>query len=616
MQGSNHIYFLYDPQAGQFYYVENDVVKKTGQPKILDFSPGGWQDISIQNVRNTTYFGIDRSFTVPLNFYETAGKIVKNVFYLQGTEARLLLIIMEQKLFISSTEYAFYYDEFYKGELDFSKFVHSSETTTANIMEGGFSKMLKDNEGTTYTYPADQSGMPRIYNDGVVLKQKSTFIIYNGNAIGYIGPHTLAMNLVSTESIDSLGSVSQERSQGVNNSAASLWNSGIRFLSPGADSTQLTVEWDFKFTAQLADGIGPVNPTRILFRLEIVSSATASTFVILQEPTTTDPAFLYNHEWHFQGTATVTIPAGARAITYMTANQNASFTYWNYSIDTGTFTADYNFRKEPTFIKGFDLLDIGKRIIGSLTNGEYALQSSLLSKPGFRIAITSVDCIRLLPNPNVKITWKDFWGLVDTNFDCGLYVIDKVVYLELKEDMIDWNDYYDMGVLSDVKITPATDWQPPSVKIGYPNEKYENVNGRQEFNTTQEYKTPISRGTAKDFVGTIRADCYGLEFLRITLDGKPTTDSEYDDNLFAVHLKDATEVISAGPVIPAVFETVYKVDRTLNAYATGLLMPQSVFNLKLSPKQCLFRKENFLKSCLYWLDSKKLSGQRRIRMAK
>jgi len=39
MQGSNHIYFLYDPQAGQFYYVENDVVKKTGQPKILDFSP-------------------------------------------------------------------------------------------------------------------------------------------------------------------------------------------------------------------------------------------------------------------------------------------------------------------------------------------------------------------------------------------------------------------------------------------------------------------------------------------------------------------------------------------------------------------------------------------------
>lgn len=602
MSRPKHIYFLYNPETSKFYYVENDLVKQTGRPRRLDFAPGGWQDISIQNVRNTTYFGIDRSFSVPLDYYETAGKIVKQIFYQYGTEARLLQIIMEEKLFYDGVNYGFYYDEFYKGELDLSKFVHAGHKATANIMEGGFSKMLKDKEGQTFTYPASDSTMPRIYNDGVLLVQKSTYIVYNGDVLNNLGGHTLALNLINTESIDSLGSVSERRVV-TSNAAGPLWATNEKFINIGVEDTDVTLTWDFKMTPQLAEGVGPVNPTTMILQLQILTSSTTTVNKSLYIVPTTDPILLYNHEHHFHGTATYNVPAGARLLLYMTANQNRDLTYYTYSSDTGTLTVDYNYRKEPTFIKGFDLFDIGGKIINSMTDGDYTFASNLLTKPGFRIAITSVDCIRLFSQAKVKITWKEFWEFCNTVWDCGLYVLGKVVHLELKEDMIDYNDYVHVGELSDVKITPATDWQFPSMKIGYPNEKYENVNGLQEFNTTQEYKTPISRGAVKEWVGSIRADCYGIEFLRITLDGKPTTDSVYDGNLFAIHLEDTFSGKLNENGVP---ELVYSLNRDLNPYATGLITPASVYNLKLSPKQCFYRKENYIKSCMYWQDAKKI----------
>jgi hypothetical protein len=56
-------------------------------------------------------------------------------------------------------------------------------------------------------------------------------------------------------------------------------------------------------------------------------------------------------------------------------------------------------------------------------------------------------------------------------------------------------------------------------------------------------------------------------------------------------------------------QLVYELDRSLNPYATGLLEPDSVFNIWLSPKHCLLRNGDYIRSLFYKQDTQKLTFQ-------
>ncbi len=55
-------------KTGLFYYVDNDIVKTTPTPTPLQYSPDGWKDQLVNYARNETYYGIFRSYTIPLQF--------------------------------------------------------------------------------------------------------------------------------------------------------------------------------------------------------------------------------------------------------------------------------------------------------------------------------------------------------------------------------------------------------------------------------------------------------------------------------------------------------------------------------------------------------------------
>lgn len=98
MQGADYIFCL---QSKNFAFWKPDnsgSVTLNNQPYFLDFSPSGWEDVQISNIRNKKYWGIDRTVTVPLAYVNDGAKILKHIFYTKGIEEPVYLVIASQQL--------------------------------------------------------------------------------------------------------------------------------------------------------------------------------------------------------------------------------------------------------------------------------------------------------------------------------------------------------------------------------------------------------------------------------------------------------------------------------------------------------------------------------------
>src|SRR3989344_7313854 len=116
IQGAPYLFALQDKNYNFYKLAADGSITISAQPYFLQFSPAGWDDIAIQNVRNRKYWGIDRSVTVPLSYVKDGGRILKTIFYTQGIEAQVYLVIASQKLYYEeNVGYGFWYKRLYRG---------------------------------------------------------------------------------------------------------------------------------------------------------------------------------------------------------------------------------------------------------------------------------------------------------------------------------------------------------------------------------------------------------------------------------------------------------------------------------------------------------------------
>lgn len=600
-QGRSHIYFLMD-SGNKSYYVSNGMVLASSTPRPLQFTPDGWRNITISNQRNQKYFAIDRSFSVPLDYVKDGAQILKHLYYNRGLEEKVFMCIAKQVLYFDATHYGYYYTLLYKGELDFANFNDSSTKVTVNIMEGGPVKLIKARENTSYEIPVEDI---LVKMDGVNLRQSANYLITNGALASDLGGHTLDATLLANEAISSLGAQSQQRVL-TGNATSDLWNLGQLFLITGAEDADITLNWDFRMTPVLT-GVGAVFGTTIALQCRVLLSDSTEFSIPgvafgrnIEEIGGGDPLLLYNIEHHFQGSVSFTAPAGSKIVLYMTATVNRDFTFFTYDND-GEFSVAYTYTHPTTYIKALRPLKLLQDIIYKLTAGEYSIASDALTTYN-DIVVTCGDAIRGIDEAKIKTTLLNFFQSFNTVLGIGMGMIGSQLRLEQKGYWVDYSDPIDLGEVKNLRISPATDYIYNNLKIGYPAQEYEDVNGRQEFNNTHEYDLPVTRITKTlEMVSSYRADCYGIEFTRINLEGKNTTDDKADNDVFLLHIKD----------IPIEEEglTVYELDRSLNAGATGILEPETVFNIFLSPKHCLFRNGNYLHSLFYKQDGKIITFQ-------
>lgn len=581
MQGKDFIYFFFD-ENNNSYYAYGDTVLLSASLKPLEFTHDGWKKIQLQNQRNPTYFAIDRSFSVPLEYLKDGAQILKYIYYNFGVEGKVYMSICKQELFFDATHYGFYYKLLYNGEIDLANFKHDGVKVTVNIMEGGIVKLIKAFENTKYEIPVDVPEAVEILMDGVELKKGASYNVLEGQITGPgLVTHFIPIIFLNEEGGE-VGVIFDSQSFGESDPRIVRNESGSPITFPLTGSIKFKIEYAADKYQLLIRKKKADNSLETLFDSGIFSVTNNAIYEI---PFSFTVTLNDNEQLFFVGRDLANAsPANL---------PNLKMTYYETDI-----SLNFNFKFRDTTIKALRPEYVFQQLISKISDSAYIPQSTYLQTIQ-DVVVTCGDAIRGITGAKIKTSLRDFFQSYNSDFGLGMGMIGNTLRLEEKAYWVQYTDVVDLGEVSKMKVSPATDLLVNNIKNGSPNQEYDDVNGKQEFNTTQERSAPITR-IAKDLnlVSVYRKDCYGIEFTRINLEGKTTTDDKSDNDVFMIHIEDAPRG-----------DGFYHLDRSLNDGATGLLTPSTVFNLYLTPARGIRRNGNYIRSLFYKLDAKYLKFQ-------
>ncbi len=626
MEGKQFLYFITNT-AGSCYYSDRGTVMLQGQLRSLSATPDGWEDIAIGWERNMTYFGLMRNFSFPLGFVRDGAEILNYIYLTEGAEAKAFLVIYKLGLRYTPGNpgsYSFVYTGYYKGEFDFSTCVPEESRTTINILDGGLEALVKANENTQYEIPLDDPKALILRNDGVNLRNTAQYLITDGfgfDDFSLMGNHIVNLTEIQKEVSQIAGTQAPERTKVANSSTAKR-ATGQWFMKATADAT-ITITYDFILTTTYPASGTALNPAAFL---NVSIQAIDETDTLVTEKN----KILLNKNsasligtFHIQGSVDLSVNAGDEVYLYTFVSIEGAGgginTQFNYSGE-GLFKVDYLYRHPASNHSVMTAARLFNRIIDKMSEGKYTTESAYLDKRT-DLVLSSGDGVRKIEGAKIKTSFSDFWQWLSSKTDVHFGIKDGKAYIgELKElfqppiiipdtgmgghltNPLDRST--DIGEVRNLKISTAKDLMFNRIKVGYPNQNYEDVNGRTEFNSTQNWTVPITRvNTELDLISPYRSDCIGIEYIRINFDGKKTTDSSSDNDTFAFQINKTAILHESG------LYYYYTLDRTANPYLTGVVDPESMYNVKLSPKHSLIEKGRFLHSCLDHLDGKVIKFQ-------
>lgn len=641
MEGKKFLYFVQNAD-GLFADYSLSFLQWTSTPTPLTYTPDGWQDLSITEELDSKYFGLNRTYGTPQNFVEDGAGILKAILYRMGYNAQATLTILEQQLYFSDTEYGYYYTQLGKCSIDFTTFSHQGEKVVSNILEGDLKAMFSANEDTAYEIAIDPAVAKVVLLDGLKLKQYANYIVQDpvDPAFRTNGNNLIGLEITSTEQKTQLGTQNVVRTRIDDNAA--IFASEQYLLGNVPIDTVFTCSVDFGMLVTLAAGVSPDPAVKYTLALRVFDK-NGNIVVYPGNPNlifeVDGPANLYNKHIQVKGSVSINLLAGYTVylwsginVTNESGAEGGDAVFYAYDTTTSTgldtdsnVTITYFYIFKPTQTLWLDPLYILQQLVSMLSGGLYTAQSDFLaSLPNIPTTIdslpyslfTSGDAVRGLSGAVLKISIDDFFAAINGTYNLGLGIINNVLRVEPKAF---WVTNPDAEVLlgegSKFQFDVWTDVLFNTISIGCPNETYDealgDINGRYEVNMTHHYGTPVLNiNVDLDLTTKARRDMYGIEYTRINLDGKTTSDADSDNDMFELAIVNVPRkaITIPGLLIPIPpTQELYLADRTINPFVAGLLDNTSAFNLKLTPKHCLLRHGNYLRSVLHGMDGQKIT---------
>ncbi|WP_430897623.1 MULTISPECIES: hypothetical protein [unclassified Paraflavitalea] len=589
-------FFLLSKATNTCYYTNDFVnLEQSSVPNFLKYPPIGWKDINILNVRNRKYFGLDRSLSVSLSFVEDGAFILKKLFYEYGIEADCVLVIMKKELYFDPANYGFYYSKLAEWDVDFSTFSHESHIVQVNVVEGGFVADIKAKEANVYEFDIDQLDPIKVRLDPVKLFSNSTYKIsrsFPAQSIpqkqiipfDQIGSEGFLNNIVIKPTIGDLVDYAQ------NTITTENLNTSEKYLFTAAADSEVTIE----IKGSISGTTG-----RAGNQWFISTGSSDSLPVVTESIGIIEMETLPLISYPFSIKKTFNVLRGHRVFLYRMSTTFNNNGFWNYNDDT-TMRLTVAEMYDTTFCNCVYASTLFSKIIEKITDKANVAKSDLLDSYK-DIVITSGDSIRRVQGAKIKTSLSQFFDWANSTFGVGLGIKEGKVRLESKSFFIDNTSIVDLGEISDLKVKVDTTSIFNNLKIGYPEVTYDEVNGKNEFNIKQEYSNPIKKVVSSlSLLSPYRADCYGIEFLRIEGLYKESSDTSSDNDVFVIKKE-------RDPYLDSVQGESFKIDRSLNSYASGILDTQTVYNLFLTPKRNLLRNASYLASCFYRMEQRKLT---------
>lgn len=536
------------------------IIIKDSKEFILPTSPDGWDDTVISWVRSETYTGLIRNMAVPMKFPLDGAWLIREKFYTDGIEGRVQLKI--NKLNRST----WVYEQLFLGDLDLSMFEDGAEFVEVTAMEAGISSRVKAYEGIKYTFPMDEAIDVEL--PGLKLLETATFLLTSGAQY----PLTLNNQVLFPLMII------QNETKSVEASAQE-----VEFTSLGQPPLNLTTsdKWFYKATVN-----GDIRFQGFVEGSNFMIYVRDETGVILRTIGGSAGGQYFKIPFDF----TLTVTAGKKLfLTGTTFVIGGPTTMYD-----GEISASYTTISPPSIIKAFRPKYLFDQLIKKMNGTEYPTQSFHLDR-WRQLVITSGEAIRGIRNPKLKTSFKDFFTSINAVTNAGFGTENNKAVLEAKDYFFRNIEAFDLGEVKKFNLTPNKSDFYSSIKVGYPDQNYDEINGRQEFNSEQIHSTPITRVQRElDLLSIYRADIYGIEFLRINLEGKSTTDNSSDNDVFFIFINDQEE--------PG--QDYFRPEPSTDfANVSGVAAGDTAYNLRISPKRNLFRHGNYLHAMLDKLGS-------------
>lgn len=542
MPNKDLLFFLVETD-GRVRQIVNGVVTSLATKRHLPHAPIGSQEISIGWERSMQWWGNIRNFSLPLGFVFEGGKIIRNDAYKFNVDRELDLLILRFVSEIDNTYYKDYYKYLYKGRLDFSTFEDKQGVPVVqiSIMEGGINKLLKSQSQTQFNIPLDDEA-DNIKMDGIHLEGSGLFNIASEIEIGH---HVTAstertafapINFISRDGTAAgLAFLSQTVEVTGNASWATRTSSTNRFAE-GAASNTSTVNAEISGTLRWNCVVGTI----VGVRFRIIRS---NQLEINKDDYLMTPMVVPLSGQNFEQDIDITVPVepGERLyfeIVFYGGGFNADIDI-QFLQDTD-ITVSFFSRFPTTYIKAFRPYILYKRICAEMGISENKIVSEALLASN--IFITSGDGVRGLPNAVVKTNFNDFFKAFSTYLMAGVAVegetgseklyFEKFDHFFVRDSVLAATE---LGQAKDMVIKEAVDLYFSSIKVGHAEQQTDDVNGKFDPNGYLIFTSPQKTVTRElNLQSPYKAGPIEIEIKRQNYEGKTTTDSDIDNDVYAI----------------------------------------------------------------------------------
>lgn len=216
--------------------------------------------------------------------------------------------------------------------------------------------------------------------------------------------------------------------------------------------------------------------------------------------------------------------------------------------------------QEPTTTKAYRLKDTIERYLLLMTGKSNILKSDFIDSIGSNMFITDGALVRNIPvtstNTNTRThqletSFKDIFDSFDASWNLSVGVekegFKEYVRIEQKEYFFNTNVVLDLGELTDISRTTASEFVYSGTNIGYDGEaKIEGIQGLDKTNGAANRITTITRQEkVYEKISKFQTDDYPREVQRRKQFGEsPTEDVKYDDTKMILDCQKAVADIS------------------------------------------------------------------------
>ena len=613
-------YFL-KADATTYYQVAGGMVSTTTTPTQIVADPMEWRETDLRWTRNTKWSGVFRSFIVPMSFVRDAATILRHICYTQdGYEATCILVIEKRKGKV--------FEPFYTGGINFKEKHDPPHYFQVQVLDMGLIALMRANDRVPYEIPILESNHIKAYFDGIRLKNTSILTLANDFLATNVWHQMMpTITIQSSESPVQVDVIAQPAQQGLGTDA--LWQNHPFYKATIAGTVIVDYDISIQVGNPAGSNLSALSFAMVIWQVNAATTAVIATFPLYLNPNSTSYVGLN----HAAGSKTIVMQAGEKLVYF------AGLSSFNISTGTDAFLVShtyqystlgvhYDLRLPQSIVKGKRQYDVFKELVLAATDGAYTGYSDFLNTPNLSVInskpwntiLTSGDALRGLGTPSkpavIKTNLEDFFRDTECNWMTGIGVETiggvEVMRLEHLSHFYDNSTVIaDMGevVLEDVSFADGYIFK--LLKIGTENQDYDNLNGKDEPNTTQIYNFPVIRTKEPlDLVSKYRDDMYGIELTRANLINKKTTDSSSDNDVFVYEVQDNPFALNLPAPYPSgIFYPLQRLQNDPGNSASGLIAADTAFNLGRTPKHKFLRNAPLIHTSLFQQEGKTITFQ-------